>query len=743
MLATIFADIKDTVFYKNLKWATLLMLALVVPSAYLVSQLSVDNRQEKLVNQSGAAADEYRQFKQDFGQDEFVIMALSGRELFDEDTLDDALLLVEELEAVATIASVNGIPAIYRDLFGEEDPEALREEMTSTPFYENLLISADQSVAGLMVQLEPLDSVAERAELVAAIERIAAQAQGMGFRVDLVGQPIFSVAINRITAKETSTTFPIAGVAALLILLLLLRSVPAALAVLSCGGLSLLYTLAVIKLIGWDMNLITTSLPLVLFVLAIANGIHIASRFQRALHNTPDRVEAMRQTIMDLRRSCALSSITTALGFLSLLVADLNAISQMGIYMALGILFSLLTNFTVGAWLLIILPIKPAVDGGHKLANLLQRRVAFAMHYPRSVIGVFALVALAGAISVSHVNSSGDSMQFLPKHHPLTESHTFVSDRLTGLTAVEVVVQVPNGWLNDSYWSTLEQLTTDIAALEYVKRVYSPLSMLKKMHQWHQGGDPQQFRLPDSGEQAQEILTLLDDGNREQLNAYTTADGQRIRISILANLRGDAAIADLTHRIDTLTAALPEPLQAHSTGISVQMLALTEGLLATQLKSYILAFVLIFTTIGIGLRSRHLLLLSILPNVMPMLVIFILMWQLDIVLNTATVMVASISLGIAVDNTVHFLTRFHKQRQHGESAIIAAQSTIAQVGPSITITTVTACLGFFALVHSAFAPISHLGLLSGSAILAALISNLLFLPAIISLSPQERRNDYL
>jgi uncharacterized protein len=731
------------VFYKNLKRAALLMLALALPSAYLVSQLSVDNRQEKLVNQSGAAARIYQQFKQDFGQDEFVIMALSGRELFDEDTLDDALLVAQELEAVTSIASVNGIPILYRDLFGEEDPEALQDEMTNTSFYENLLISADQSVAGLMVQLEPLDSVAERSELVTDIERIAAQARAMGFRVDLVGQPVFSVAINRLTAKETSTTFPIAGVAALLILLLLLRSVPAALSVLICGGLTLLYTLAVIKLIGWDMNLITTSLPLVLFVLAIANGIHIASRFQRALHDIPDRAGAMRQTIMDLRRSCTLSSITTALGFLSLLVADLNAISQMGVYMALGILFSLLTNFTIGAWLLIVLPIKPAVEGGHKLANLLQRRVAFAMLHPKSVIGVFALVAVTGGIGVTHISSSGDSMQFLPQNHPLTESHGFVSERLTGLTAVEVVVQVPGGWLNDGYWSTLEQLTTDIAALENVKRVYSPLSMLKKMHQWHQGGDPQQYRLPDSSEQAHEVLALLDADNRRQLDAYATADGQRIRISILANLRGDAATADLIQHIDAFTDALPSPLQANSTGIAVRMRALSEGLLTTQLNSYALAFVLIFTAIGIGFRSRHLLLMSILPNVMPMLVIFILMWQLDIVLNAATVMVASISLGIAVDNTVHFLTRFHKQRQRGESAIVAAQSTIAQVGPSITITTATACLGFFALVHSAFAPISHLGLLCGSAILAALISNLLFLPAIIALSPQERSNDYL
>lgn len=729
-------------FYKRLRAAAFFMLLLILPSAYLVSQLSVDNRQEKLVNQSGPAAQLYRQFKQDFGHDEFVIMALSGRDIFDEDTLDDALLLVEQLEDIEWVASVNGVPVIYRDIFGEEDVEALREEMTSTPFYRNLLISDDESVAGLMLLLTELNSVEEREHLVSAVEQAAAEGEKLGFRVDLVGQPIFSVAINRLTSGEVGRTFPIAGVAALVILLLLLRSFLAALTVLICGGLTLLYTMAIVQLVGWEMNLITSSLPLVLFVLAIANGIHVASRFQRTLHDTPDPIAAMQTTLLELRRSCALSSITTMLGFLSLMVADLDAISQMGIYMSLGILFSLLTNFTVGAWLLIALRVKPIVGGRHQFSDMLQHRVAFAMHYPKMVLGVFAMVAVLGIVGAFNISASGNELQFLPRNHELTESHAFVSERLTGLTAVEVVVETPNGWLEARHWPELEQLTEDIANIEHVKRVYGPLSLLKKMNQWHNGGESQHYRLPESGAVAQDILRLLDNANSDQLSAYTTKDGLQIRISVLANLQGDAAITALIAKIEEITATLESPLRAHSTGISVQMREVNDGLLTTQLTSYSLAFVLIFTAIGLGLQSRHLLWMSILPNVMPMLIIFILMWLLDITLNAATVMVSSISLGIAVDNTVHFLTRFRKQRIRGESPAVAAQSTIAQVGPSITITTITACIGFYALVPSAFEPISNLGLLSGSAILAALISNLLFLPAIIALSPEERRNAY-
>ncbi|MEM9396034.1 MAG: MMPL family transporter, partial [Pseudomonadota bacterium] len=326
--------------YSVLRTAALLVLVLAIPSLWSVSKLQVDNRQEKLVNQSGDAARIYKEFRQDFGEDAFVIVALSGRALFEETTLEDMLLLAESFEEIDRVSHVDGIPILYRDLFGEEDPEALAEELTNTSFYTNLFLSEDEEVAGLMLRLRELPSVEARSVLVKELEAVALQAQELGFRIDMVGQPIFSIAINRLTSYETSRTFPIAGIAALIILLTLLRCWRATFVVLLGGAYTLLLTLAMVQLLGWQLNLITTSLPLVLFVLSIANGIHIASRYQRSLLEIPDRQAAMQKTQGDLASSCALSSLTTALGFLSLLVANLDGIVQMGVYMSLGILLS-------------------------------------------------------------------------------------------------------------------------------------------------------------------------------------------------------------------------------------------------------------------------------------------------------------------------------------------------------------------------------------------------------------------
>ncbi|MEM7692674.1 MAG: MMPL family transporter, partial [Pseudomonadota bacterium] len=252
--------------------------------------------------------------------------------------------------------------------------------------------------------------------------------------------------------------------------------------------------------------------------------------------------------------------------------------------------------------------------------------------------------------------------------------------------------------------------------------------------------DPDDYRLPADRETTAQLLELLEDDSGGQLSAYVSADDERLRVSLLANLEEGETPTTLIRDVQSLTERLPAPLRAHVTGFAEQMKAIAEGMLTTQLTSYGLAFVLIFTAIAVGLRSPSLLLMSILPNLMPMLVMFSLMAWLLIPLNTATVMVASISLGIAVDNTVHFLNRYRQQRVAGDAPVEAAEATILLVGPGITISTITACIGFYALIPSAFSPISHLGLLSGSAVLAALVANLLFLPATIALSARRAAN---
>lgn len=159
----------------------------------------------------------------------------------------------------------------------------------------------------------------------------------------------------------------------------------------------------------------------------------------------------------------------------------------------------------------------------------------------------------------------------------------------------------------------------------------------------------------------------------------------------------------------------------------------------TQLRSFGVAFCTVFLCLWVGLRSWRFTAIAIVPNLLPILAAFAVMAVLGIALDPATVMMASVALGIAVDDTVHMMSAYRRERHEGRSPRDAATLAMAQVGSAMVITTVASCIGFFALMRSAFVPIELFGLLSGVAMIVALAADVLLLPAILIAADGERR----
>jgi len=227
---------------KAFRNGSIVIAVLCVVAGVGLLTVQVDTRHEKLLDRHTQAATAYENFIEEFGSDEIVIVALSGEDLFAVEALDTMLETLDRLESIETVAYVGGIPAVFRDRFGAEDPEALEFEMTTTPFYEGLFLSEDHEAAGLVVQTEGLDSPDDRETLVAGIREAVAPLEEYGFRVDLVGIPVFDLAINDMSTGETIRMFPAAAVASLIVLILLLRSLKATVVVLICGLVTLLPT---------------------------------------------------------------------------------------------------------------------------------------------------------------------------------------------------------------------------------------------------------------------------------------------------------------------------------------------------------------------------------------------------------------------------------------------------------------------------------------------------------------------
>lgn len=711
------------------------ILILAAGAAVLCLRLQLDNRLDRMLSETGQEAQDYQHLLNRFGSDEFVMIATSGKPIFEEAALDAMLAALDRLDEVPHVYHVAGIPTVFRDRFGEEDPEALEEEITSTPFYHGLFISEDATTAGILLQTEILDEPESRRDMVKKIREAIAPLREYGFDTYLVGVPVFDVDLNAISMRESLRTFPIAAVASLIVLFALLRSFRAAAVVISCGVISLLLTMGLIGLAGRPLNVVTAILPLLLWVLALANCIHLVCRYQFYRLSSTTIEEAVAKALQETRFPCILSAVTTAVGFFSLIIAEVGPIRELGLLMSAGMIISVIVNLLLGPNLLIYFKAPaprwmanvntPFFPG---LANRIVRK-------PVPVIAFFALLLAGGIYSLQYIKSEPNSLRFLPKGSETLEAYNFVAKNLTGMYTLEILIDTPGSWLNDEYWPALIEFAEEFQKRDIVARVLSPMDFLKKMNQWDHDLGPEHYRLPESAERAEELMAMLDEGDTKEMRRLIRDDGEQIRLTLLINdmdsVRFSSLVQDARQRVENL----PEPLTGMVTGITSRLERMQRALVRTQVNTFGLAFLMVFFAIFVGLRSARLTAISIIPNLVPILSAFTVMAIFGINLDAATVMVASVALGIAVDDTVHLLAGYRRERQAGKENSIAIRDALTAVGPSISVTTLTACIGFFTLATSAFIPVADFGRLAGIAMIWALAADLLFVPALLAVLP--------
>ncbi|HPC81786.1 MAG TPA: MMPL family transporter [Thermoanaerobaculaceae bacterium] len=705
------------------------VLVAVAPiAAWLAGRVVVDNRLERWVGRDGAEAQHHEAFRRTFGSDEFVLVAISGP-LFEPAALDLAVRCLGSLEAIPGVVRVQGLPAVYRDRFGGEDPEELRREMTSTPFYFDFLLSRDVRVAGLLVEVNPDTAPQARRALVAAVRRAVAPLEKAGFRVGLVGSTVLIAALDELSEREARRSFPLAVLGSLAVLAVLLRSVRAMAVAAAASGLAVVLTLGLVAGLGGTLSMLTAVLPALLWVLGLSYSVHILHRSMLHRRTLPV-AEAVERGLEEAARGVAFSALTTAGGFASLGVASLRPVRELGVIGAAGIAVALLVSLTVTPLLARLVVLPPRHDAA---ARPHRRGVLGAIGRPWTVLAAAGGLAALAVASLPAIRLESNPLSFLPAHHAVARDYAWVGRELTGFYTAEVVVRTPAGWTEPAAWPVLDELAAGLANSPIVARVVTPLDLLRKLNQWDQGLDPAAYRLPARREDADRLVGGLDPVGRAVLHTLVSADGREVRLSVVVRDMDEgkflALVAEARRRLE----ALPAPFTGVVTGQVLRLVDAQQDLVATQLRSLALATLAVFLAVWAGLRSWRLTLVAVPPNLVPVATTFGAMAWLRIPLDAATVMVASVSLGIAVDNTIHILLAYRRQRAAGLAAPDAAAAALGQVGPAVSDATLAACTGFGALCVSSFVPIRYFGLLALVMMSVALACHLRLTPALLAL----------
>ncbi len=710
--------------------AAVALLALAPLAGLAARRVVIDNRLERWVARDPAAEARYEEFRATFGGDEFIVVAYGGRPLFEPGSLHAQAACLERLEAIPGVERVDGIPAVYRDRFGGEDPAELEREMTSTPFYKGLLLSADARVGALLAQVEPGEALDARRELVRRVREATAPLAAAGFRVAQVGAPELIVALDELSGREALLIFPLAVLGSLLVLAALLRSPRAMLVAAVSSGIAVALTLGLVVTLGGSLNMLTAALPPLLWVLGLSYAVQVVSRYRR-LRAGAGRAEAIDGALSQMFRGVTFSAITTVLGFLSLLVAGMPPVRELGAYGAAGIAIAWLVSVTVTPLLLGLLDVPAAAPAAGTRA---APRPSLPLRTPAIVIAMAIIVLLGALASVPRIRLESNPLSFLPQSHQVVQDYRYVGSTVAGFHTAEVLLRLPMSWTEPAAWKVIDSVGASLAGSPIVARVVTPLDLLRKLNQWSAGLDPAAYALPASRQKAEALLAQLDPRGKAVLATLVAATGREVRLSAVVRAMDEGQFLGLveTSRSDLRT--LPPGWTGYVTGQVLRLVEAQQHLVATQLRSLGLALLVVFAAVWAGLRSWRLMLVAMPPNLVPAAVMFAAMAWLSIPLDAATVMVAGVALGIAVDNTIYILVEYGRARAAGRDARDAAGGAIALVRPAIVAATGAACTGFLALTFSAFLPIRYYGVLSAIMMSVALACHLLLTPAVLAVA---------
>jgi len=635
----------------------------------------------------------------------------------------------------------------------------LPEGLLQSPLYVNHVVSADGRIAALRAAIAPWqDTPANRRALVAELRREVAATLVPGERAWFDGVLVVREEVLALMRDDLRRVFPLALVALLVVLGLVLRRVAAVGLGVVVVGTSLLWTLAFMSLVGLPLTLLSPgALPVLLLVAGVGDVVHALSGLGRRVGEGVPRAQALEQALREAGGPCLLTSLTSAAAFASLWWSDVPLIQTLGVPIAVGVLAAWAVCF--GA-----LPAASRVLGARLVPPLHSgwigsRVAAWAFDVARRrrgwVLGGFGLAGVACLLAGAQLRIESKVLGDFPPEHPLRQTRDFVEDRFGGVTGLQLVVR-PSAPSSPEAPRLLEpDVLRGVAALvdelraeaeggSEVLEVLGVTDFLLEVRSALDDRAPGTRRLPEDAAGAAQLLVLYEgaapsDPTQAFLGPTTRAtlapgDETRrqdvLRVTLRLKALSTPAFFALVERLEARARELlPEDVGVEASGTSVMLQAAHGALVRNLATSLLIALAVVLGLIFVWTRSLRLTVWALVPNLVPLVALVGVMGALGIELRLATSVVFCLAFGVAVDDTIHLLAGLARRR--GEPPAVQVRGALAHTGSALVGTTLVLVCGFGVLLASGVLANRILGGLCALALVVALAADLLLLPALL------------
>jgi predicted RND superfamily exporter protein len=724
-------------------------------------RLHIDPSFDAILSEHDPARIYYEGFKEEFGDDQSLIIAMVVDDIFTVENLaavrrvSDELEKAEGVDHVVSLATANHVKSVgggveiqpfLEDLpQSVEEAEQLRREVLGNPVYGPNLVSADSTTTAFVVFTDetPEQEFTDRG-LDRRMFEIATEQSG-GAKILISGTASMRSEISRILRSDMTAMLPAVALIMAVIAFVTFRSARGVAVPLSVILVALVWTFGVI---GWGevpLNLVTTTLPVLLLTVGFAYSVHVVADYYEALSSDPVEVEAAGGPVAwamgHVTTPVFLTVMTTIAGFLSLTMSDFPAVRQFGFIAVFGVLATAFVTVTLSPALLTLLgPPKKGEsteqagrDGDENWFDRAIARLAEANVRHRKLIfvaaGGLALLSFWGLSQIiidTHLVTNFDS------DHPVRWNFEQINERLEGARPFSILLEADDSeaFLYSNNLEAVTELQEWLAEQPEIGGSTSFADYVRLLNRAFNDEDPTKLKIPNDSSLISQLMLVF--GSNDDLPDYVNSDYSMAHIHVRSKCETTREINVLVERIEERLRRMPPGINAAATGSTVVLAHSIDAIAGGQIKSLSIAMGFIFLLLSVLFTSFRVGFMALLPNLLPVLAFFGVLGLTGTPLNATTGLIACVVLGIAVDDTIHFLTRFRAAARSLADEERGAVQALCEVARPVTTTSIALFLGFLVFTTGQLRNQTEFGALSAGILALAWLLDVTFTPALCS-----------
>jgi hydrophobe/amphiphile efflux-3 (HAE3) family protein len=731
---------------------------------YFATQVQIRSEIEDLIPKDEEMTQLIRKYRGEGTDTNYLMLAVEREDPFDPEALKafaGAIGRIGEIPGIETVIhpfnivsfSKRGnkleiLPPAKEPPQKQEDLARFRERLSNDPIAQGLLISNDGKILSALFATDTLED--GRAEM-RAFQRIAASLEQY-YKVYSTGVALATFKGTQYVARDLPRLLALTAAFILLIYYLGFRSVRAVALPMVVVGLGTIWTVGFMSILGYGITMVSIATPPLVLTLGSSYSIHILNQYYREGAHKNGKGHWIVLSVSHIQRTIFLASATTVIGFASLLATRTSQIREFGLSTSLGIIScALLSLFFLPTVLSLLKPpalgqTRRVLRGG--LHRMMQGLSRFTLSHPIPILSGVVAIAIVFGLSVNRIGHQYDYFAYFPKNEKLVQDTKYLAESLGGLQQLNFTLAAPNGeknyFLSRDVLEKVDLFERELLDNPYVMNTISFTSYLKHLNRVMTG----QYSIPET-----RGLTLL---LARYIRAISTIQsGDNSFLNVIAN--EDFSQLTITFRVYNLEKAhylfedelkvlveqiyrdserlLPSELKGELWGNSLRFLSVSRIVNRDQRVSLLISFLLIFAMTSIAFRSLFYGFCSLFPLMTGIIINFIVMALFKIPLDMTTVMISNIAVGVGVDNSIHLLLQFRRQKKiHPDDIPKVFENTLTITGRPILLTSASIVGGLLILVFASFVPIVYFGILVSLTLFATAVGSLVVLPVILSLA---------